>query len=93
MNEPSLAASLDLLDEAINRTLEERQHLRSEVARLETVRADLLYSLKTLTLALTPYGQWDLVEGYHKEVKQALIAIARAEGKSVFGNDWQDALS
>lgn len=75
----TLKESLDELDAALDRVLKERQ--------------DLLAALKALVKHLMPAGYWDHVaEVARPVVKQALIVIGRAEGKSVFGNDWQDVL-
>lgn len=89
-----LDANLTALEATVEGVIAKLRNLQRERNMLLTQRAYLLAPLKNLVLPLMPFGQWDLVKEQHRPaVKQALIAIARAEGKSTFGNDWQDALS
>lgn len=67
---------------------------REELVRLLDSYARTLSALKSLVRHLMPAGYWDHVADVDRPVMQeALKAIAQAEGKSSFGNDWMDALS
>jgi hypothetical protein len=53
----------------------------------------LLKALKDITLTYINGEHYETRNPYSRPyVRAALIAIAKAEGKSAFGNDWMDAL-
>lgn len=66
----------------------------AKTAMLQQTNADLLQALKAMTRTFLDGSHYETTNPYCRPVvKEALKAIARAEGKSTFGNDWMDALS
>jgi hypothetical protein len=56
-------------------------------------RDELLAALEALTQTFIDGTHYETVNPYCRpEVKRALVAIGKARGTSVFGNDWIDAL-
>lgn len=55
---------------------------------------EVLAALKAMTRTFLDGTHYETTNPYCRPVvRKALIAIAHAEGKSAFGNDWMDALS
>lgn len=55
---------------------------------------EVLAALKAMTRTFLDGSHYETTNPYCRPVvRDALRAIAHAEGKSAFGNDWMDALS
>jgi hypothetical protein len=67
---------------------------RTDTLLLEKQREELLAALKVMTITFLTGEHYRTCNPYLRpEVKQAMVAIGKAEGKSTFGYDWQDVLS
>jgi len=65
-----------------------------EIQRRLDSHARVLDALKDMTRSFLDGSHYETVNPYCRPVvKEALKAIAQAEGRSSFGNDWMDALS
>lgn len=75
--------------------LEELDHdeLLTYARQCDEQRAELLAAAKALTQTFIDGSHYKTTNPYLRpQVKAALIAIAKAEGKSTFGFDWCDAM-